>query len=185
MEPKEVKGWNVAELAGGLLLSADDFTVQFSVDQVDDLLDILNSELEGDVRDVEGNLVHVSHLGKDAIVLTRANDKVYPYGIILPVDAFSDMDDDEAPIVEGIKPTWRRVGSKIKRGYRVTSGFRKGRVMAHPTGASAPRAAASTRRKLSVAAKRNKFKRMLKSKLTRHKTASMQLHRLNQHKYGK
>ena len=178
-KPAEVDGWNVAELAGGLLLSAGDFTVQFDVGQVDILIDILNSDQEGKLRDVQSNVVMVAPMGRDHIILTRVNDGVYPNGIILPVDAFTEIEEDDAPIIEGIKRTFRRVGSKIKRGFRVTSGRRKGRVVANPATANKPPIKGSTRMKLRIAGRRKKFIRALKSKMTRRKSASMRLRRMN------
>lgn len=176
-EPKEVDGWNVAELAGGLLLSADDFLIQLDTAQVDKFLDILNSGQPGDVRDERGNIVMVSSPEKHYVVLKKVGDKTYPDGIILPVEAFSEVDDDD--LTEGVKPAFRRVGTKIKRGFRVTTGRRKGRVVSSPDVANKPPAKALTRAKLRAAAHRNKLIRALKSKLTRRKSASIRLRRMN------
>jgi hypothetical protein len=178
-EPKAVDGWNVAELAGGLLLSADGFIVQFSPEQVDQLLSILNSGTEGQVKDSKGDMINVSSPDRSHVILKRVGDKVYPDGIILPVDAFSEAEDEETPVIEGVRPAFRRVGSKIKRGFRVTSGIRKGRVVASPATANRPRAKGLTRAKLRAAAKRNKLIRALKSARTRKKGVSLRLRRLN------
>lgn len=177
MEPKQVNGWNVAELAGGLILSADNFTAEFTVHEVDKLITILNTDQEGAIRDNEGNVVKVKPLNDTEIVLTRVNDKVYPHGIILPIDAFTEEENE--PIIEAVRPAFRRVGSKIKRAFRVTAGRRKGRIVTSPAGANKPPASATTRNKLRIAAKRNKLIRALKSKLTRKKSASIKLRRLN------
>jgi len=177
MEPVEVDGWNVAHLNGGLLLSSNDFMVQFSPSEVDKLLNILNTQTPGKLRDTRGDVVTVIP-EKNHVILTRASDEIYPGGIILPVDAFSDFDEDE-PIVEGIKPAFRRVGNKIKRGYRVTSGRRKGRVIVNRATANKPPISGRTRAKLRIAARRNKFVRALKSKMTRRKGASIRLRRMN------
>lgn len=176
MQPKAVNGWNVAELSGGLLLSADDFLVQLSTDQVDKLLDILNDTGEGEIRDVTGDRIKILSPKEDHIVLVRAGDKVYPSGIILPIDAFSELDDE---LSESIRPAFRRTGGKIKRGFRVTSGIRKGRVVANAATANKPRIKGSTRNKLRIAARKNKFIRAMKSKLTRRKSVSIRLRRMN------
>lgn len=176
---KKVDGWNVAELAGGLLLSAEGFILQLSTEQVDRFLELLNSGTEGTVRDSNGDPVKVSSPQRDSVILTRAGDSTYPHGIILPVDAFSELESDETPVIEGVRPAFRRVGTKIKRGFRVTTGIRKGRVMASPAGANKPQAKALTRAKLRAAAHRNRLIRALKSKLTRQKSASIRLRRMN------
>jgi hypothetical protein len=178
-EPKEVDGWNVAELAGGLLLSAEGFIMQLSMDQVDKFLEILNTGVAGTVRDSNGDPVQVSSPKRDHVVLTRVNDTTYPNGIILPVDAFSELESEETPVIEGVRPAYRRVGSKIKRGFRVTTGIRKGRVLADPAGANKPRVKALTRAKLRAAAHRNRLVRALKAKITRKKSVSIRLRRMN------
>jgi len=178
MEPKAVDGWNVAHLNGGMLFSAEDFMVQFSSDQVDKFIEILNGTADGKLRDSNGDTILV-HPERAHVVLTRVNDKVYPGGIILPVDAFSDFDDGDEPIIEGLKPAFRRVGTKIKRGFRVTSGRHKGQVVVNPATAHKPPVSGGTRAKLRAAAKRNKLVRALKSKLTRHKGPSIRLRRMN------
>lgn len=177
MEPAKVDGWNVAHLAGGLLLSTNDFMVQFSSSEVDKFIACLNSKQPGKVRDVNGEPVRVVPQG-DAVVLQRVNDKVYPNGIILPVDAFSEFEDEEA-VTEGVRPAFRRVGTKIKRGFRVTSGRHKGQVVVNPNTAHKPPVKGSTHAKLRAAAKRNKLVRALKAKMTRHKPTSLRLRRLN------
>ena len=88
--------------------------------------------------------------------------------------------DTLASLEEGLKRAYRRTGKKIKRGFRVTSGFRKGRVVASPKSAFKPRAKASTRMKLKVAARRKKIVRILKAKRTRMKPTSQRLVRMNQ-----
>lgn len=88
-------------------------------------------------------------------------------------DALSDV------IEEGVKRAYRRVGKKIKRGFRVTSGFRKGRVVASAKAAYKPRAKASTRMKLSIAGRKKKFIRIWKAKKTRRLPASKRLRKLN------
>ena len=178
-DPKEVDGWNVAELAGGLLLTAQGFHVQFDTQQVDRFIDILNAGTGGVLRANNGDKVIVSTPSRDHVVLKIEGDKHYPNGIILPVDAFSEVEDNEAPVIEGIRPAFRRVGTKIKRGFRVTSGRRKGRVVSNPATANKPPIKAVTRNKLRAAAKRKKLVRALKAKLTRKKPTSLRLRRLN------
>lgn len=86
---------------------------------------------------------------------------------------------DEDVIAEGVKRAFRRVGKKIKRGFRVTSGFRKGHVVASAAAAFKPRIKASTRSKLRLAARRHKIVRILKGKKTRRKPSSQRLARMN------
>jgi len=178
-EPKHVDGWNVAELAGGMLFSADDFIVQFSTTEIDKFISILNSGKPGKLRDSRGDIIEVRVPHRDQVVLKRVGDKTYPHGIILPVDAFSEVEGDETPVIEGVRPAFRRVGTKIKRGFRVTSGRHKGQVVANPETAHKPPVRASTRMKLKNAAIRNKFKRAMKAHLTRKKPTSIRLRRLN------
>lgn len=82
-------------------------------------------------------------------------------------------------IAEGIKRAFRRSGRKIKRGFRVTSGFRKGRVVASARSAFKPRIKASTRAKLRLAGRKKKLIRILKGKRTRRKPSSQRLVRMN------
>lgn len=177
--PKAPDGWNIAEMAGGLLLSADGFVMQIDDSQLDDFVAALNTGGVSEIKDADGDVVTIE-LSDDDVILTRANDKIYPHGIILPIDAFTEFEDDpKAPILEGVKPAFRRVGRKIKRGYRVTSGRRKGRVVVNPATANKPPISGATRNKLSIAAKRKKFIRAMKSKMTRRKSASIRLRRMN------
>ncbi len=176
MKPIKVDGWNVAHLAGGLLLSSNDFLLQLSSKQVDAFIDVLNSETPGKIRDESGNIVLVIPK-QDHVILKRTDDKVYPDGIILPVDAFSDFEDEN--VNESLRPAFKRVGSKIKRGYRVTTGRHKGQVVSNPATAHKPPVSGQLHAKLSAAAKRHKLIRALKSKLTRRKSVSIRLRRLN------
>ena len=91
--------------------------------------------------------------------------------------ATGDEEDDD--LQEGIKKAFRRSGTKIKRGFRVTSGWRKGRVIANPKTAFKPRPKAKTRMKLKIASKKKRLIRILKSRRTRRKPASKRLRRLN------
>ena len=97
----------------------------------------------------------------------------------------ADADEPDEELEEGVKRAYKRVGNKIKRGFRVTSGWRKGRVVSSAKAASAPRAKAKTRMKLRIAAKRKKIVRILKSKRTRKRSASKRLVAMNKRVSGK
>jgi len=97
-------------------------------------------------------------------------------------DAAVEPDEE---LEEGVKRAYKRVGNKIKRGFRVTSGWRKGRIVSSAKGASAPRAKAKTRMKLKIAAKRKKIVRILKGKRTRKKSTSKRLASMNKRVSGK
>ncbi len=90
-----------------------------------------------------------------------------------------DAEGDDEELKEGIKRAFRRQGKKIKRGFRVTSGHRKGRVVANIKNAFKPRAKASTRMKLKVASRKKKIIRIMKAKRTRMKPVSKRLVRMN------
>lgn len=94
-------------------------------------------------------------------------------------------EDDEDDLQEGIKRAFRRSGKKIKRGFRVTSGFRKGRVVSSPKAAFKPRAKAKTRMKLRIAGRKKRIIRILKSRRTRRKPLSKRLVRMNKRVSGK
>lgn len=103
-----------------------------------------------------------------------------------PLSRFDDLTDNDTishsefdNLDEGLKTAFRRSGRKIKRGFRVTSGFRKGRVVSSAKAAFKPRAKASTRMKLSIAGKKKKFIRLMKGKMTRRKPTSIRLVRMN------
>ena len=100
-------------------------------------------------------------------------------------DTMPPEDEEEDDLQEGIKRAFRRSGKKIKRGFRVTSGFRKGRVVASPKTAFKPRAKARTRMKLRIASRKKRIVRILKSKRTRRKPLSKRLVRMNKRVSGK
>lgn len=195
-------GWNVGHLGNhGILLSCEGFIVKLDVDQLNALFDIVEEGGDGEILDHEGRKVYVE-VSDENIVLSRANDKVFPNGVMLDdktlaeigierpeeaedAEATEDTIEADDELKEGVKRAFRRQGKKIKRGWRVTSGFRKGRVVASPKSAFKPRAKAKTRMKLKVAAKRKKIVRLLKSKITRRKPLSKRLRMMNKRVSGK
>lgn len=120
MKPVKVDGWNVAHMAGGLLLSATDFMLQLSSAEVDTFLLLLNMGRPGTVKDVNGDTVQVTPELR-YVILKRVNDKVYPDGIILPVKAFSEF---EGEVHENLSEEKRlmffRSKNKIIHGIRET-----------------------------------------------------------------
>lgn len=101
------------------------------------------------------------------------------------IDPEAEEDAAEEELKEGVKRAFRRVGKKIKRGFRVTSGWRKGRVVASMKGAYKPRAKARTRLKLRIAAKKKRVIRILKGRITRRKPLSKRLVKMNKRVSGK
>lgn len=194
--PVKPDGWNIGHLPNnGILLSCDGFSAKFDIEQLNLLFDIAESGKAGEVKDSQGDVIYVEPDGK-VIILTRENDKNYPNGVILDGktlkllgieeheeqpenDTDADGSDDTMKVSEGIKSAYRRSGKKIKRGFRVTSGFRKGRVVASAKAAFKPKAPARTRAKLRIAARKKKIIRILKSKRTRKKSLSKRLVRMN------
>jgi hypothetical protein len=206
VSPEE--GWNIGHLANhGILLSCDGFSIKLDLDQLNALFDLAEDGESGEVLDHAGKAVYVEVLD-DQIVLSRDDDEAYPQGVILDLDVLKELgiekhesteepaadeqpeDEDETEEVddtidqdedlkEGIKRAFRRQGKKIKRGFRVTSGFRKGRVVANVRNAFKPRAKASTRMKLKIASRKKKLVRIMKAKRTRMKPLSKRLVRMN------
>lgn len=120
MKPVKVDGWNVAHMAGGLLLSSTDFMLQLSATEVDKFLLILNIGRSGKIKDVNGDTVFVTPEMK-YVILKRVDDKVYPDGIILPVKAFSEFEGDvEKKLSEEKRLTFFRSKNKIIHGVRET-----------------------------------------------------------------
>lgn len=205
---KPEDGWNVGSLAHlGVLLSCEGFSARFDLHNLNALFDFAEAGEVGDIKDSEGRIIEVRPEA-DGIVLVRQDDKMYPHGVVLdletlaelgieqheledeldaedendPDSEFDDLNDDDTIVSEGVKRAFRRSGKKIKRGFRVTSGFRKGRVVATAAGAFKPRAKASTRMKLKIASRKKKIVRILKSKRTRKLPTSKRLVRLNKKK---
>lgn len=201
-------GWNVGHLANlGVLLSCDGFSIRLDLDNMNKLFDYAEDDTVGTVRDHSGKTLDVRPY-EDGIVLTPHDDPAFPNGIVLDLDALEEMgieayeevqaddepdseydglkDDDTIEsdevaesLDEGIKQAFRRRGKKIVRGFRVTSGFRKGRVVSSAAGAFKPRKSAATRMKMKVAARKKRVIRVLKGKRTRRKPSSRRLVRMN------
>lgn len=202
-------GWNVGHLANlGILLSTDGFSLRLDLRNLNLLFDFAEAGEYGELRDHDGRIIEVEP-GDDGIVITPRGTPEFQNGLVLDLDTLKEMgieqyeEQDETPIEpdsefdplesddtietqemgtsldEGIKRAYRRSGKKIKRGYRVTSGFRKGRVVSSAAGAFKPRKKASTRMKLKIAARRKKIIRIMKGKRTRRKATSLRLVRMN------
>jgi hypothetical protein len=192
VEPAVPVAWSVGHLGHhGLILSCDGFTVKLDGEEMQKFFDIAEDGEIGEINDQNGDLILVEPT-ENSIILTRTGDKVYPSGITLDLVTLKELgieqgkEDEEAEktaepeeAMEGVKYAYRRAGKKIKRGFRVTSGYRKGRVVASMKTAYKPRARASTRMKLSIAGRKKKFVRLLKSKRTRKKSLSKRLARMN------
>lgn len=191
--PASPDGWSVGHLSQhGMILSCDGFQLKLSIDELHKFFDIAEDGTPGEIRDQNSDIVLVEPTS-DSIVLTRTGDQVYPNGVSLDLDTLKEMgveqeDSEEEPeendtieqqTDEAVKMAFRRSGGKIKRGFRVTSGIRKGRVVANMKTAFKPRAKASTRMKLKIAGRKKKIVRILKSKRTRKKSQSKRLHRMN------
>lgn len=204
VEPKEQNApvpfvppaWNVGHLSHhGLILSCEGFTLKLDNTQLQKFFDIAEDGEPGEIRDHNGDVVLVEPTD-DSIVLTRTGDDVHPSGVTLDLETLKEIGieqetnpDNETPaekadvtiepVGEAVKAAYRRAGKKIKRGFRVTSGYRKGRVVASLKTAYKPRPKASTRMKLSIAGRKKRFVRLLKSKRTRKKSLSKRLARMN------
>lgn len=202
-------GWNVGHLAHhGILISCDGFSMKLDLDQLNALFDLAEDGEDGEIYDHDDKAVFVE-IGTGTIVLSREGDKIYPTGIVLDAvtlkemgieqrDAEQPIDDVEASseddtiesevaieaepdaeLEEGVKRAFRRSGKKIKRGFRVTSGWRKGRVISNIKNAYKPRPKARTRLKLRIAAKKKRVIRLLKGRITRKKPLSKRLVSMN------
>jgi len=49
-----------------------------------------------------------------------------------------DIKDDKEELIEGAKIAWARVGNKVVRKYRCTSGKRQGRIVSNPADCNKP-----------------------------------------------
>lgn len=204
--PVEVSsGWSVAQLGNhGIILSCDDLQIRLSRANVEKFFDLVIDEEIGNVQTDDGFWIEVDADAEDgdAIItpLFTSSDKTknpYPDGVVMDENTLRDIgitiedvasEPDPDPeiepeqVEEGVKMAYRRSGKKVKRGFRVTSGIRKGRVVADIRTAHKPKAKASTRLKLKLARKKKKVIRILKSKRTRKKSLSKRLARMNSKK---
>lgn len=198
-------GWNIGVLAHlGVLLSCDGFSARIDLHNLNELFDFAEDDEDGDIKDSDGNIIEVQPRS-DGIVLIRQNDENYPHGVILdhetlaelgievreeevddPESDYDELSDDDTisneeydTLEEGVKRAYLRSGKKIKRGYRVTSGFRKGRVVSSIKSSFKPRIRASTRSKMRIAAKRRRIIRVFRGKRTRKLPKSKLLVRMN------
>lgn len=193
--PVQPDGWTVAQLGThGLILTCDGLQIRLSRANAERFFDIIENEGLDNVQTDDGFWIEVDADAEDGNVIIRllfTSEKIvnnYPDGVVLDSDSLAkigvsidviEIDDDSDAIEEGVKRAYRRSGKKLKRGFRVTSGIRKGRVVANIKTAHKPRAPAATRMKLRMARKKKKLIRVLKSKRTRRKSLSKRLRRLN------
>lgn len=193
-EPIVPTGWNVGQLANfGLLLSTRGFSIRFSIDELNKFFDVVES---GEIETITVNGQQLTVEPRDdGINLIPVGNERFPNGLILDLETLKELgvesdelDEPESEfdplenqdtIDEGVKPAYRRKGRKLRRGYRVTSGFRKGRVVSKISSAFKPRAPASLRTKLRLARRRKTVMRILKGKITRRKPTSRRLSALN------
>lgn len=177
------KKWNIGILPNnGVLISSDDFLLKLDEHNFDDLLELISSKKSGEIRDRRNDLIFVEPADKRSFIITRQGDRKYPSGIVISLAEIKDIISfarREVNLEEGVKRAWRRSGKKIKRGFRVTSGIRRGRVVANIKTAYKPRAKASTRTKLRLAAKKKKVIRVLKGRITKRKPLHKRLVKLN------
>lgn len=199
-------GWNVGHLANlGMMLSCDGFSIRLDLDNLNKLFDFAEDDGFGEIRDHTGQIVGVSPTDKGIVLLPSENED-FPNGLIIdlgtlkemgieqyeeqeqePGSEFDELSDEDTidssskfdPLEEGVKRAYRRVHKKTKRSFRVTSDFRKGRVLSSAAGAFKPRAKASTRMKLKIASRKKRIVRVLKGKMTRRKSSSKRLAQLN------
>lgn len=156
------------------MLSCVELSIKLDPTNLDLILSAFERGEDCDFEDVAGNDFKIIIDAEPAIVKVE-NPTI---GYVLSTAILHDLGIHEN-IEEGVKRAFRRSGNKIKRGFRVTSGFRKGRVVSSVAGAFKPRAKASTRMKLRIASRRKKVIRVLKAKRTRKKSVSKRLARMN------
>lgn len=184
--PKVSATWNIGILpAGGVLLSSDNFSLKLDAKNFGEFLRLVADKKSGEIRDRRLDLIFVEPGDGKSFILTRQGDKTFPSGIQLTIKQIADIaqfvtgEKEDEPVAEGVKVAFRRSGQKIKRGFRVTSGVRKGRVVANIRTASKPRAPAATRVKMRLASKKKRVIRVMKGRLTRKKSLSKRLVRMN------
>jgi hypothetical protein len=192
-KPVVPSGWNVGQLADfGVLLSTRGFSIRFSNEELNSFFDAVES---GELETIRVNGQNLTIEARDdGINLIPEDNEKFPNGIVLdletlkelgvesfehePESEFEPLSDDDT-IEEGVKLAYKRKGRKIKRGYRVTSGFRKGRVVSKISSAFKPRASASLRTKLRLARRRKTLMRILKGKITRRRPTSRRVVSMN------
>lgn len=200
--PAVPDGWSIGHLGNhGMIISCDGFQAKLDIDELNKFFDIAEDGESGEIKDQNGKVILVEPTD-DSIVLTRTGDEVYPSGVTLDLgtlkemgieqdefeDEQEDQDENDADddtidnVEEAIHTAYRRSGKKIRKGFRVTSGYRKGRVVANLKTAYKAKPKASTRMKLSIAGRRKTIIRVLKSKRTRKKSLSKRLARMNKGK---
>jgi len=194
----------------GVLLACDGFQLKLDAKQLDKFFDIAESGDIGEIRDQSGKIVGVEPTADSIILTrvgdpVYPSGVVLDLGTLKDLgieqdeqerqdaedgeddnDPAQDAPDDPADdtidnkVEEGVHVAYKRSGKKIVKGFRVTSGYRKGRVVTNLKTAYKPKPPAATRMKLSRAAKRHKVVRVLKSKRTRRMSISKRLKRMNQ-----
>lgn len=193
----------------GIILSCDGFQLKLNLDELNKLFDIAEDGEPGEIRDQNGTIVLVEPTDNTIVLTRTGDETypsgitldphtLAEIGIVAHEEddeedeSLQDPESEEADAAEGdtiakddelaqegIKAAYRRSGGKIKKGFRVTSGCRKGRVVANIKTAYKPRAKASTRMKLKIASKKKRLVRVMKSKRTRKKSLSKRLARMN------
>ena len=180
--PHNGNDWSIGILPNkNFIISCDGFSLKLDNENFDFFLNLTKDKKSGEIRDRRKDLIFVEPTDT-GVILTRQNDKVFPSGILISkktISSFISFTDKDEKVNEGVKLAYRRSGKKIKRGFRVTSGIRRGRVVANIKTAHKPRAKASTRTKLRLAAKKKKVIRVMRSRITRKKSLSQRIVRMN------
>lgn len=180
--PHNGNDWSIGILPNkNFIISCDGFSLKLDNENFDFFLNLTKDKKSGEIRDRRKDLIFVEPTDT-GVILTRQNDKVFPSGILISkktISSFISFTDKDEKVDEGVKLAYRRSGKKIKRGFRVTSGIRRGRVVANIKTAHKPRAKASTRTKLRLAAKKKKVIRVMRSRITRKKSLSQRIVRMN------
>ena len=180
--PHNGNDWSIGILPNkNFIISCDGFSLKLDNENFDFFLNFTKDKKSGEIRDQRKDLIFVEPTDT-GVILTRQNDKVFPSGILISkktISSFISFTDKDEKVNEGVKLAYRRSGKKIKRGFRVTSGIRRGRVVANIKTAHKPRAKASTRTKLRLAAKKKKVIRVMRSRITRKKSLSQRIVRMN------
>lgn len=190
--PVKPTEWAVAEVGDyGLIITLDGFQIKLADEELMEFFDLVEAGEAGLVQTVSGYWVQVHPDADEGIVVLSFLSKseyvnhTFPDGVVLDAEILSaigieiDEEIDEDEVMEGVKMAYKRSGKKMKRGFRVTSGIRKGRVVTNIKTAHKPKAKASTRTKLRLARKKKKSIRILKSKRTRKKSLSKRVARMN------